>query len=244
MKGRAGSGFDRRLQPGTLETPGRLQDAKGNRCLLPAEGLRLLPGRRPVGGRQFVITLWSADTMVEIKWAIAATVVLANGLALAAEPKDIPLPKDPKAAVITLDYRGGFTPPRRSEDPYLVIRADGSVIVTDPFGQQKTVETRLAAKDLQALLRFAIVDNNFFGFDAAKVAAAVKAEQAKKGPGLAIADAATTIIRISADGKANEAKYYALGMAANQYPAVKELGQLRAIEQKLMAVMKDARAAK
>lgn len=176
--------------------------------------------------------------MIGIKLAIAAAV------ALAAEPQEIPLPKDAKAAVISLDFRGGFTPPRKSNDPYLVIRADGSMTVTDPFGQQKTVEGKLSAKDLQELLRFAVRDNDFFGFDAAKVAAAVKAEQAKKGPGIAIADAATTIIRINADGKEHEAKYYALGLAANQHPAVKQLGQLRAIEQKLQNVMKGVRDGK
>lgn len=155
--------------------------------------------------------------------------------------KEITLPKDPRAAVIVLDWVGGFTPPRKNKEPYLTIRADGSVFVNDPFGFKPNIETKLTPKELQDLLRFALVENDFFGFDSAKVSAAVKAEQAKKGViGPVIADAPTTVIRIHANGKEHEARYYALGSAADSYPTVKQLRQLRNIEQRLHALMQTA----
>jgi len=46
-------------------------------------------------------------------------------------------------------------------------------------------------------------------------------------------DAATTILRVNVDGREHEAKYYALGTTARQYPNIRQLAQLRAIEQRL-----------
>ena len=169
--------------------------------------------------------------------AICTSVVLGADVK---EPGELPayeLPKDPKAAVLTLDFTGGVGPPRQNDEPTLVIRADGTAIVGNPWGQQKRMEVKLEKAQVQALLWFALEKNKFFDLDAAKLKGEVmEAQQKKGGLGFAIADAATTTIRIHANGKEHEVQYYALGMAANQWPQVKGLASLHAIEKKLNQV--------
>lgn len=68
--------------------------------------------------------------------------------------KDIELPKNPKAAVITLDSK---TKGGRRQAPLLVIREDRTVVVNG-----NTSEKKMEEKDLQDLLRFIIEENKFF----------------------------------------------------------------------------------
>lgn len=144
------------------------------------------------------------------------------------------LPKDPKAAVIVLEYQGGFTPPRTNNEPALTIQADGTVILGAPFGQRKRIEAKIDQNELQELLRYLLDDQQMAKFDSAKVKDAVRAEQQKKGGlAIAIADASTPYLLVNADGKEYEAKYYALGMMASQYPAVKELARFEAARKRL-----------
>lgn len=98
------------------------------------------------------------ESAVQLNWRIAVALVVSltwlSGLSVAAEParKDIELPKDPKAAVITLDVstmRGEPMP------PILVIQADGTMVASGKaYG-------KLEARDLQDLLHFIIEENKF-----------------------------------------------------------------------------------
>jgi hypothetical protein len=138
------------------------------------------------------------------------------------------LPDDPKAAVIVLDFKGGFTPPRTSDEPTMTIRAGGSVEIPARFAGQKAYKGELTREDLQELLAFIIEKQEFFKYDAAKV-------REKLGAGglrPQVADAATTVIRVTANGETKEVSHYALGFGAK----VKELDQLSAIQQRLMRV--------
>lgn len=146
--------------------------------------------------------------------------------------KEHTLPKDKEAAVITLDFKGGFTPPRISDKPTFTILADGTVKIPAKFQGQKAYDSKISMSELQELLDFAIETQKFFEYDPKKVQE--KVEQANQG-GLRIqvADAATTVIRIQADGKDKEVSHYALGMGAK----VEELKRLAAVQQRLMQVM-------
>lgn len=151
----------------------------------------------------------------------------------------IELPKDPAAAVITLDFQGGGIL-RKNQEPQLLIRADGTAIVGDPYGLGKRVETKLTPAELQALLRYALHDQQFFEFDAEKVKAVVQEIQKKQGVAVAIGGASTTVIKIRTAAKEHEARCYALGTVAGQYKEVKALGQLAAVEKRLQRALYEA----
>ena len=138
------------------------------------------------------------------------------------------LPTDPQAAVIVLDFQGGFTPPRTSEKPNLTIRRDGSIEIPARFVGQKSFAGKIDQDELQTLLDFIIRENEFFEYDAAAVAAKL----AKAGPRFAVADAATTVIKVNTTGKSKEVSHYALGIGTS----VPELDRLKAIQQRLMRV--------
>ena len=146
------------------------------------------------------------------------------------------LPKDPKAVVISFDWKGGFTPPRKNMAPVLSILADGTLLMPDRFGMAKDVTGKITRKELQDLLRFAITENKFFKFDAAKVKEKVRKASAGR-PRIAIADAPSSVVEIKLAGKSHKASYYALGFAARQYKTVAELQQLYAIQQRLNRLM-------
>jgi hypothetical protein len=189
--------------------------------------------------------------LTKIKLAVAAALaigILGTGLgwrasvAAPAPPEakvpDIKLPADPKAAVITFDHMGGGIR-RVSNDPVMIIRADGTVTVSDPWGLGGAAESKLSAQELQNLLRFIIRDKEFFDFDQAKVQKQMD-EEMRKGPAIAVRGAYTTIVRVQADGRDHEARYYALSTFGNHYAKVKALGQLRDVEARLQRVQMTA----
>lgn len=150
------------------------------------------------------------------------------------------LPKDKKAAVITLDHKGGFTPRRVSDAPVLSILADGTIKMPDRFGFSKDVNGKMSQKELQALLRFIIKENKFFEYDKAKVAAKMK--KAAAGRNIPrVADASTLVIEVKIAEKSNKASQYALGLMANQYKTVAEIQQLSAINRRLNRLMNTVR---
>jgi hypothetical protein len=94
----------------------------------------------------------------------------------------------------------------------------------------------LPAGQLQELLRFAVIDQRFFEFDADAVQRAVRAEQQRAGGTFNIFDGGTTVIRVRTGDKEHEVSYYALTYYARIYPAVPDLGRLVAIETKLQGI--------
>lgn len=170
-----------------------------------------------------------------LAFATLALVGTANGFD---EKTAYELPEDGKTAVIELDYKGGFTPPRKKDDPALSILADGTVLMPDRYGMSKDVTGKLSQRELQELLRFVILDQQFAKIDPAALKLAVQEEQKKRGGfAIQIADAPNTWVRVSVKGHEHEAQYYALGMAANQNPTVDGLQDFHAIEKRLQNVM-------
>ncbi|VAX37517.1 hypothetical protein MNBD_PLANCTO02-1319 [hydrothermal vent metagenome] len=161
------------------------------------------------------------------------------------KPKEYQLPKDPKAVVISLNFKGGYGPRRKSNSPTLSILANGTVLMPNNYGLSKDIKTEMSKLELQELLRFIIEENQFLKYDNAKVAAAKKKALQPKPGGmvsrLRVADAATTVIYLHAEGKEVEASEYALSMyAGGAFKEVKELQQLLAIQKRLQQVMKIA----
>lgn len=165
---------------------------------------------------------------------VASMVGGAQPVFSAEPPKTYVLPNDPQAVVIELNYAGGFTPPRKNNDPTMTIRTNGTVTLGAPWGQRKRIETKIEQAELQELLRYLLDEQKLAGFDGNAVRAAVKAEQQKQGGlAFAVADAPTLELKIHADGKQTAASYYALSMDVGRYPAVKELAQLEAARKRL-----------
>jgi hypothetical protein len=166
---------------------------------------------------------------------ILAALFMPTAPATAAEaPKSVgyELPAPPNVPVIVYDSEGGMLP-GQTREPLLTIRADHTVILGNPSGQGKRIETRIAPEDLQALLRFIVADNRFFEFDAKQVETQILEEQRKTGRLFLIADAPVTVIRVQLKDQEHEARQYGLGLAAKVYPAIEPLQRLAAIQKRL-----------
>jgi len=158
------------------------------------------------------------------------TLALACALALAGDPGEFELPRDPKAVVILLRYEGGFLAPTKV--PPLEIRRDGTVRVA--VGDT-AVEGKLTEEELRSLVRFAVVEHRFFGFDPKAVAGEIRQES--EDPELIVEDAATTAITIAIEGRRATKSWHALGFAARRHPKIAALQDLRAIERRLENVV-------
>jgi hypothetical protein len=100
---------------------------------------------------------------VAVLWAATTT----WGEAQAKPP--IALPADPSAAVIVLDdaTQSGYGICLPNRQPFLTIRADGSVLVMNSCANAVVGRGVLKSEELQDLLRFAIEEQGFFSFDPA-----------------------------------------------------------------------------
>ena len=163
------------------------------------------------------------------------------------------LPADRKAVVVQWRSEGGLA--GEAPGPDLTLRADGSVTLGPRFGHGRAVEGRISEAELQDLLRFALDENAFFGFDPVQVArqlednAAARARTSPPGEALAVPagppymDAGTTTILIAADGRRHEVSYHGLFAAAREHPESRPLAQLRAIEVRLLDLAQQIAAA-
>ena len=151
------------------------------------------------------------------------------------DPNTYILPNEPKTPVIVLAYEGGFTPQRVNDEPELQILADGTVILGAPFGQMKRVVTTVETSRLHQMLQFILEDQQFPNFDQDSLQDTVRSEQVRRGQGLTITDAPTTIIRITADDNTYETKVYALSQMSQEYPEVGMLNRLESIRRYLEA---------
>lgn len=147
-------------------------------------------------------------------------------------PTPIALPNDPDAVVISLDYRGGFTLPRLTDAPVLVIRANRKVTLVDPFSRAQPIQDAVSERSLQDFLRFAIEEHNFHAIDSAALERAIGAARQKRKVGQII-DADTTIIRIRTAEREHVVRCQALGPYAAQFPDIKPLADVNAVHQRL-----------
>jgi hypothetical protein len=147
----------------------------------------------------------------------------------------IELPKDPTAPVITLDYQDGRQ--RKCLGPHMVIRADGTVTVSDPYGSGKTVETSISMAEVRALLGFVVGQQRFFDFDEVKVKAAVTAEVKRTGGAFGAGGNSGVVLRIKTAAQDREIRYNGLHGHAKWLKDVKDLSRLNDVEQRLRRVM-------
>jgi len=124
----------------------------------------------------------------------------------------IALPADPQAIVLLWDSQRGDDLPRRGAEPLLTIRADGTAVVTDPYGPGKTIQTRLTATQLNDLLRFAIQKQQFFQLDERQLGI----PETKAGR-------LATMLQIQADGQERALRCTDLARQAQQTEAAQHL---------------------
>ena len=154
--------------------------------------------------------------------------------------KPFKLPADPETVVISFDLHSGFTLPRLNSAPVVSIRADGTVLMPDLYGQGKDITGKISGKELQTLLHFCITEKQFFEYDQQDVQKRMKkAEQTRQIPQVADAPVSAFVIQL-ADRK-HAASQYALGMTGEFYEEIKELQNLRAIQSRLTKLMNEVR---
>ena len=161
------------------------------------------------------------------------------------------LPDAPDAPVIEWSTAGGLGDAGGGAGADLVVRSDGQVEVGERFGGGRRLTGKIAPEELQGLLGAALEDHRFFDLDEAAIDEAVdtaqrgRATEAPEGGAEAVAsgppfpDAGTSRIMIAADGRRHEVNRHALFAAAREYPEVTELGDLRAIEQRLLSLAEE-----
>ena len=159
----------------------------------------------------------------------------------------ISLPADPSAAVITLDWHGYWQDrSRKNPNPALTIRADGSIIVTDPADVVPDLQGKLSSAELQELFRFLIQVRDFFAIDGGDILNAIRAEEARTGQRVGVSDAGEPVIRVKTADKEKEVRFYGLGFYAGRYPislfpSMKALDNLNAIEAKLTRLSEEVK---
>jgi stage V sporulation protein SpoVS len=128
----------------------------------------------------------------------------------------------------------------------LTVFADGRVEVGPRFAHGTVTKRQLSEAELAALRRFVFDEQDIWSIDATALDSAVKAV-AKAGPDAgshagpvqplgieAVADAATTVIRVSDGERTHQISHYNLFDAVQRYPQINELQRLRAIERRLL----------
>jgi hypothetical protein len=149
------------------------------------------------------------------------------------ENRNIPLPQDKNAAVVTLDFRGGYPLPRGNSRPRFTIFADGRIRVVDASGETSALETKMSVEELQELLRFVIDDHKFFEFDETIAVREVSEEAKKSGFQFSMADGISTVITIRTAEREHKAQFYALYDNVLAYPDARLLANLAAVEERL-----------
>jgi hypothetical protein len=107
----------------------------------------------------------------------------------------------------------------------------------DDRGQNRSVlEGKLAAWELEELLRFALHDQEFFAFDQAAVKAAIRKQYHSDGIVHDNNDATTTVFRIQTADHSHEVRWSRLDRTLWDFPEVQCLRQLYAVQRELAQV--------
>ena len=162
--------------------------------------------------------------------ALAAALAAPQDPALA--PRTFALPDDPRAVVLSYDWRDGtYTWDRETERPYLEVYADGTIVAPDRSGGDAHLVDRLAADELQELLRFVIDEQGLLEFRDTYVAGKilrpdiVEYRSSELPPTVAVA--------IDLPQHRGEARYARARQLARQYPEIGELVSFAAVEARL-----------
>jgi hypothetical protein len=136
----------------------------------------------------------------------------------------------------------------------LTVFADGRVQVGPRFAHGTVAEHQLSDAELAALRRFVFDEQDVWSIDSAALERDVNAvansgadSGSRAGPVQpvgpeAVADAATTVIRVRDGERTHQVSYYNLFGAARRYPQINELQRLRAIETRLLELAQQVAA--
>lgn len=157
---------------------------------------------------------------------------------------------NPDTIVIQWNSEGGLA----STMADLTVFADGRVEVGPRFANGTVSEYQLSEADLAALRRFVFEEQDIWSIDSAALERDVKAV-ANSGAHVgsravpvqplgteAVADAATTVIRVRDGERTHQVSHYNLFDAARRYPQMNELQRLRAIEMRLLELAQQVAA--
>ncbi len=149
--------------------------------------------------------------------------------------------------VVQWTSEGGLKP-QISTVADLTVIANGRVKVGPRLANGKVVEQQLSEADLKALYKFVFAEQDIWSIDSTaleqevKAAANLGADSRSEANALipleteAIADAATTVIRVRVGEREHKVSYYNLYSHAKRYPEVSGLQRLREIELHLLAL--------
>jgi len=96
------------------------------------------------------------------------------------------------------------------------------------------IEAKISAEELQDVLRFVIDEQHFFEFDSEIAEQEIEAEQRRIGVTTTLWDGVTTIIRIQTADRDHKASFYGLYDHVTEFPTVKSLAKLLAVQDRLM----------
>jgi hypothetical protein len=156
--------------------------------------------------------------------------------------------------IIQWNSEGGLEKPLPAVADFTVF-TDGRVQVGARFAHGTVIEHQLSEAELTALRRFVFEEQDIWSIDSAaldrEVKAAVNASANAGSPATpvqplgpeAIADAATTVIRVRDGARTHQVSYFNLFDAARRYPQINGLRRLRAIEVRLLEMAQQIAAA-
>ena len=152
---------------------------------------------------------------------------------------------NPDPILIQWNSDGGVEQPSSARAD-LTVFADGRVEVGPRFAKGTVAEHQLSEAELAALRRFVFEEQDIWSIDSAALERDVHAvtnlgtgSGSRAGPVQAVgpeavADAATTVIRVRDGERTHQVSHYNLFGGARRYPQLNELQRLRAIEVRLL----------
>lgn len=157
-------------------------------------------------------------------------------------PTSIPieLPADGSIPIIVFDSIGGNNLPRISNEPELVIFADGRGVITDPYGKLPRVTRRLSAENIKEFLGFVINDHHFYEMTTESLQQ-LEAQISAQAGGSQTTNQPTSVIRIGIRNMTYQLRFSGAEYLAKNYPEVREFRDFRAIEVRLQTFIEQSR---
>ncbi|MDA7873720.1 hypothetical protein N9B17_01020 [Rhodopirellula sp.] len=153
---------------------------------------------------------------------------------------DYKLPDDGNEVIFLYDEQNGFTPPRKSQRPVFLLRADGSIEMPSLYGKGHDIKAKISAVEIQEFLHFVIAENRFVQFDASTVQGQIE-ELRKKRQIPQVADLPDSVFELNIPGHSHIVRQEAVGMPS-EYREVTALQQLLTIQRRVNKLMSETRA--
>lgn len=155
-------------------------------------------------------------------------------------PTSIELPSDPDSAIIVLDAVGGYTPPRKSKEPELVIYANGRAVITDPFGRYPEVIHPLTPENLKAFPEIVVNEHHYCDLTTEGLGALIEHMKAQ-GAVPEITHMPAAIIRIGSRNMTYEVRCPSPNYFATQFPETDPFRHYGAIYKRLTSFIAASR---